>query len=163
MPKTKSKIPEEVINEFTKPPNYRDLVRIASIDIRGDQPILFALSRIKGVGHNLARVILRRADIPNDKLVGFLNEEEIEKIEKILSDPVSYGIPAWMLNRQRDLDTGKDLHYIGSDLILRTRRDIEIMIRMKCWKGVRHSLGLKVRGQKTRTTGRKGLIASKRR
>ncbi|MEX2689394.1 MAG: 30S ribosomal protein S13 [Candidatus Njordarchaeum guaymaensis] len=163
MPKTKSKIPEEVINEFTKPPNYRDLVRIASIDIRGDQPILFALSRIKGVGHNLARVILRRANIPNDKLVGFLNEEEIEKIEKILSDPVSYGIPAWMLNRQRDLDTGKDLHYIGSDLILRTRRDIEIMIRMKCWKGVRHSLGLKVRGQKTRTTGRKGLIASKRR
>ncbi|MHA1664704.1 MAG: 30S ribosomal protein S13 [Candidatus Njordarchaeales archaeon] len=163
MPKTKSKIPEEVINEFTKPPNYRDLVRIASIDIRGDQPILFALSRIKGVGHNLARVILKRADIPNDKLVGFLNEEEIEKIEKILSDPVSYGIPAWMLNRQRDLDTGKDLHYIGSDLILRTRRDIEIMIRMKCWKGVRHSLGLKVRGQKTRTTGRKGLIASKRR
>ena len=163
MPKTKSKIPEEVINEFTKPPNYRDLVRIASIDLRGDQPILFALSRIKGVGHNLARVILRRANIPNDKLVGFLNEEEIEKIEKILSDPVSYGIPAWMLNRQRDLDTGKDLHYIGSDLILRTRRDIEIMIRMKCWKGVRHSLGLKVRGQKTRTTGRKGLIASKRR
>ncbi|MHA1677122.1 MAG: 30S ribosomal protein S13 [Candidatus Njordarchaeales archaeon] len=163
MPKTKSKIPEEVINEFTKPPNYRDLVRIASIDIRGDQPILFALSRIKGVGHNLARVILKRADIPNDKLVGFLDEEEIEKIEKILSDPVSYGIPAWMLNRQRDLDTGKDLHYIGSDLILRTRRDIEIMIRMKCWKGVRHSLGLKVRGQKTRTTGRKGLIASKRR
>ena len=128
MPKTKSKIPEEVINEFTKPPNYRDLVRIASIDIRGDQPILFALSRIKGVGHNLARVILKRADIPNDKLVGFLDEEEIEKIEKILSDPVSYGIPAWMLNRQRDLDTGKDLHYIGSDLILRTRRDIEIMI-----------------------------------
>ncbi|MCD6491146.1 MAG: 30S ribosomal protein S13 [Candidatus Njordarchaeia archaeon] len=163
MSKTKSKIPEEVINEFTKPPNYRDLVRIASIDIRGDQPILFALSRIKGVGHNLARVILKRADIPNDKLVGFLDEEEIEKIEKILSDPVSYGIPAWMLNRQRDLDTGKDLHYIGSDLILRTRRDIEIMIRMKCWKGVRHSLGLKVRGQKTRTTGRKGLIASKRR
>jgi len=61
-----------------------------------------------------------------------------------------------MVNRQKDLETGKYLHLIGADLVLTQRADIERMIKMKCWKGVRHSLGLKVRGQRTRTTGRKG-------
>ncbi|MEM2571081.1 MAG: 30S ribosomal protein S13, partial [Thermoproteota archaeon] len=52
--------------------------------------------------------------------------------------------------------TGEDKHLITSELELTQKMDIERMIKMKCWKGVRHSLGLKVRGQKTRTTGRTG-------
>ena len=36
------------------------------------------------------------------------------------------------------------------------KSDIDFMTDIRSWKGIRHSLGLKVRGQRTRTTGRKG-------
>jgi small subunit ribosomal protein S13 len=45
---------------------------------------------------------------------------------------------------------------VGSDLVLQTKADIDQMKKMKSWKGIRHTYGLKVRGQRTRTTGRKG-------
>nr|HDO80640.1 30S ribosomal protein S13 [Candidatus Bathyarchaeota archaeon] len=80
-----------------------------------------------------------------------------------VSNPSSVGIPSWMLNRQKDLETGKDLHLIGSQLALTVKNDIELMKRIRCWKGVRHALGLKVRGQRTKTTGRKGQTVGVRR
>ena len=52
--------------------------------------------------------------------------------------------------------TGDDLHMIASDLDLRNRDDIELMRETRSWKGERHSRGLKVRGQRTKTTGRTG-------
>jgi small subunit ribosomal protein S13 len=62
-----------------------------------------------------------------------------------------------MLNRRFDPSTGKNLHLIGADLELAVKEDIETMKRTKSWKGIRHALGLKVRGQRTRTTGRTGM------
>ncbi|MEM3102642.1 MAG: 30S ribosomal protein S13, partial [Candidatus Caldarchaeum sp.] len=61
------------------------------------------------------------------------------------------------LNRSRDPSTGRNLHLIGADLDLAVKEDIQTMMRTKSWKGIRHSLGLKVRGQRTRTTGRSGM------
>jgi small subunit ribosomal protein S13 len=61
-----------------------------------------------------------------------------------------------MFNRRKDLETGRDEHLIGPDLVLRNKADIDFMRDIRTWKGVRHSLGLKVRGQRTKTTGRKG-------
>ncbi|MHA1722752.1 MAG: 30S ribosomal protein S13, partial [Candidatus Baldrarchaeia archaeon] len=43
-----------------------------------------------------------------------------------------------------------------SDLVLTIKSDIDRMKKIKSWKGIRHALGLKVRGQRTRTTGRGG-------
>jgi small subunit ribosomal protein S13 len=65
-------------------------------------------------------------------------------------------LPAWLLNRRKNLETGKDMHLISADLVLRTKMDIEQMKEIKSWRGYRHAYGLKVRGQRTRTTGRKG-------
>jgi small subunit ribosomal protein S13 len=45
---------------------------------------------------------------------------------------------------------------IGADLALSVKTDVDFMTDIRTWKGIRHSLGLKVRGQRTRTTGRKG-------
>ena len=49
-------------------------------------------------------------------MVGELSEQEVEKLEQILYRPQDYGVPIRMLNRQKDIFTGNDLHYIGSDL-----------------------------------------------
>jgi small subunit ribosomal protein S13 len=61
-----------------------------------------------------------------------------------------------MLNRQKDLVTGEDLHLVGTDLIDSLRVDIEREKKTRSWRGIRHYLGLPVRGQRTKTSGRKG-------
>jgi small subunit ribosomal protein S13 len=88
--------------------------------------------------------------------MGFLSNSDVEKIEDIIKNPVKYGIPAWLLNRRKDVETGKDLHLLGSDLVLQTKNDVDQMKQIRSWRGFRHSYGLKVRGQRTKSTGRKG-------
>ena len=63
-----------------------------------------------------------------------------------------------MVNRSKDLRTGEDLHIIGNRLDLQFKNDIDRMKKIKSYKGVRHHLKLKVRGQRTKSTGRHGLV-----
>jgi small subunit ribosomal protein S13 len=135
---------------------FKEIVRIAGTDCDGKRKVLDGLSMIKGVGWTLARAICIALNIPVDTRLGYLTEEEVARIEAALNNPESLNIPAWMLNRRRDPLTGESRHLITSELELTQKMDIERMIKMKSWKGVRHSLGLKVRGQRTRTTGRTG-------
>jgi len=60
-----------------------------------------------------------------------------------------------MLNRQKDPETGENKLLIGPDLLLQHKTDVDRMIRKRSWRGVRHSRGLKVRGQRTKSTGRR--------
>ncbi|MEM0085147.1 MAG: 30S ribosomal protein S13 [Candidatus Methanomethylicia archaeon] len=136
--------------------SFKHIVRIAGQDLDGSNKVVYAISRIKGVGINLAYVITRLADVSPNERLGYLPDVKIRKIEGIINSLSSQNIPSWMLNRVKDLETGENKHLIGSDLILRIKSDIEFMKKIKCWKGIRHSLGLKVRGQRTRTTGRTG-------
>ncbi|MEM1566050.1 MAG: 30S ribosomal protein S13 [Candidatus Bathyarchaeia archaeon] len=135
---------------------FRHILRITDTDIDGTLKVPYAIKKIKGISLNLARAILAKAGIDPHMRAGFLTDAEIEKIEEIIKDPRKHGIPGWLLNRRKDLETGKDMHLISADLILRTKMDIERMKEIKCWRGYRHSYGLKVRGQRTRTTGRTG-------
>ncbi|MCK4314067.1 30S ribosomal protein S13 [Candidatus Bathyarchaeota archaeon] len=135
---------------------FRHILRITGTDVGGALKMQYALKRIKGVNLSLANAILKKAEIDLDKRAGFLTEAEVERIEQIIEDPPKFGIPSWLLNRRKDLETGKDLHFIRADLDLRTKMDIKQMKELKSWRGYRHAYGLKVRGQRTRTTGRKG-------
>jgi len=135
---------------------FRHILRITDTDVDGTLKAPYALRKIKGISLNLANAILKKAGIDPDMRAGFLTEAEVEKIEDIIKDPVRYGLPNWLLNRRKDLETGKDMHLISADLILRTKMDIEMMKEIKSWRGYRHAYGLKVRGQRTRTTGRTG-------
>jgi small subunit ribosomal protein S13 len=135
---------------------YRAIIRIAGTDCDGSRRVDHAISRIRGVGTPFARAVLKAAEIPLNSRLGYLTEGEIKRIEEIMASPVAHGIPEWMVNRPRSPETGKGYHVIGSDLDIRTRMDIDVMKKMRSWKGVRHSLGLKVRGQRTKTTARTG-------
>ncbi|MGQ9515176.1 MAG: 30S ribosomal protein S13 [Thermoproteota archaeon] len=135
---------------------FRAIIRIAGTDCDGSKRVDYALSSIKGVGPTFAKAIVKAANIPLDSRLGYLTDEEIERIKEVMSNPIGYGIPNWMVNRQKAPETGRDSHLIGSDLEIRTRMDIDRMKSMRSWKGIRHSLGLKVRGQRTKTTGREG-------
>ncbi|MFP3985180.1 MAG: 30S ribosomal protein S13 [Candidatus Bathyarchaeia archaeon] len=135
---------------------FRYITRIAETDLDGALKVAYALSKIKGIGVKMAKVIIRKAGVDPETRLGFLSEQDLEKLENIIKNPTKHNLPEWFFNRQKDLETGKDLHLTGSDLVLQTKTDIDLMKASKSWKGYRHSYGLKVRGQRTKTTGRKG-------
>lgn len=135
---------------------YKHIVRIKGTDIDGSKKIVYGISRIKGVGVNLANAIVNALGLNPTTRVGDLSDVDIEKIASAVNDPQKLGIRPLMLNRKRDRETGRDTHFTGSDLDLKIKSDIDFMKEIRSWRGVRHALGLKVRGQRTRTTGRTG-------
>jgi small subunit ribosomal protein S13 len=135
---------------------FRHRLRIVDTDVDGTLKTSYALSKIKGISLSLANAILTKTSISPEKRAGFLTEAEIEKIEEVIKDPAKNGIPSWLFNRRKELETGRDTHLISADLVLRTKMDIEKMKEIKSWRGYRHAYGLKVRGQRTKTTGRAG-------
>src|SRR6266487_6229667 len=135
---------------------YRHILRIAGKDIEGSKKIIIALSQIKGLGYNLSQVILQSVNINSDMRIGLLTEKEVSDIESAVKNPSLIGIPNWYLNRRKDNDTGTDKHLLTSDLDFMISNEIEREKSVMSWRGYRHMFGLRVRGQCTRTTGRKG-------
>ena len=135
---------------------YNHIVRIVGNDIRGEKKITIGLTQIKGIGYNFATAILDTLKINPNSNIGYLTESEVHAIEKLITDPSSSNFPLWFLNRRKDVVTGKDLHLLTSDIDFTLRNDIERERITSSWRGYRHMFGLKVRGQRTRCTGRKG-------
>ena len=138
------------------PKEFRYITRMAETDLEGTLKVVHAVCKIKGVGFSMARAIAEKGGVNPDARLGFLSETDLRKLESVIENPTKYDLPKWIYNRQKDLETGKNVHLTGSDLVLQTKTDIDLMKATKSWKGYRHSYGLKVRGQRTKTTGRKG-------
>ncbi len=136
---------------------YRHIVRIGGADIDGQESLIQGLTRIMGVGLRLSGTVIRQLGMEPSQRLGFISDDDIAKIEEIVSDPIKAGFPEWYVNRPRDRMSGRMLHLTGSDLDFARRNDVDRLRRIKSWRGTRHSLGLKVRGQHTRTTGRGGM------
>jgi small subunit ribosomal protein S13 len=134
----------------------KGIVRISEVDVKGETPLFTSLNRINGVGGALANAVCRVHNLDRNRKIGTLTDAEIKKIEETLKNPAKFGIPPWMLNRRKDLETGEDRHLVGSDLKFIQEQDIKKMIRIKAYKGVRHMFGLPARGQRTRSSFRKG-------
>ncbi len=137
---------------------FKHIVRLMGRDLDGTTNVVFALTGIKGINLRLANVLAKKANVPQDKRMGFLSEPEVKRLEETLSNIEGQNLPSWMLNRRKDGETGKDIHLVTSDLDLRMKQDIENLTNMRSWRGYRHSYGLSTRGQRTRTTGRKGKV-----
>jgi small subunit ribosomal protein S13 len=135
---------------------YRHIVRIAGKDVPGAKKMIIGVSQVRGIGYNFAKAILDVLKIDQNSNIGFLTESQVEEIEKVMRNPSSINVPSWFLNRRKDIDSGENLHLITSDIEFNVRNDIEREKNTNSWRGFRHTYGLKVRGQRTRTTGRKG-------
>ncbi len=125
-------------------------------DIPGERKSLVGLTQIKGIGYNFATAILDSLKINSNSNIGNLTEDNVKAIEKLILDPIGANFPTWFLNRNKDFETGKNLHLLTSDIPFTLRNDIERERIMASWRAYRHLSGLKVRGQRTRTSGRKG-------
>jgi small subunit ribosomal protein S13 len=135
---------------------YENLVRILGNDIHGELNMLIGLNQIKGIGYMFANSMLQVLKISPHQKIGNLTTEQISSIEKIIENPKAADFPTWFLNRRQDVLTGEDLHFVTSDIAFNIRNDIEREKNLFSWRGYRHMYGLKVRGQRTRCTGRKG-------
>jgi small subunit ribosomal protein S13 len=135
---------------------YKHILRIAGKDIEGSKKLIVALSEIKGVGYNFAQILTQSLNINPNLRVGFLTENDIREVEQAISNPTKTGIPQWYLNRRKSMDDGSNYHVITSDLDFAASNDIEREKLVMSWRGYRHMFGLRVRGQCTRTTGRRG-------
>ncbi|MFX1477624.1 MAG: 30S ribosomal protein S13 [Promethearchaeota archaeon] len=143
-----------------RPKNFKEKVFFRKLrsQVDGNAKIEHSLTQITGIGRRFAQAIVKVAAIDPNLRIGAISEKELNQIEEIILNPIENGIPNWMVNRPKDLRSGEDLHIIGNKLEITVKRDIDRMKKIKSYKGVRHHLRLKVRGQRTRSTGRHGLV-----
>jgi small subunit ribosomal protein S13 len=129
----------------------RKIVRLLSTDIDGNLTVGRALRKVKGISFMFSKAVCTSSGIEYRKKLGLLSMDEIKKLETYIQSPK---MPFWMLNRRNDMDTGADIHITGSEILLKRREDINLMRKSRSYKGVRHELGLPVRGQRTRSSFR---------
>ncbi len=140
--------------------NY--FVRVLNTDLDGTKSVIVALTGIKGVGRHAAQIIAKAAEVPKHELMGKLDEASVDRIREVVNTYADR-IPVWMTNRPKDVYTGVPKHILGTDLALINEDDINILKKIRAYRGIRHETGQKVRGQRTKSTGRTGLIVGVKR
>ncbi|RVD87266.1 40S ribosomal protein uS13 [Arthrobotrys flagrans] len=136
--------------------NFQYILRLLNTNVDGKQKVMYAMTKIGGVGRRYSNLVCKKADIDLSKRAGELTTEELERIITIIQDPTAYKIPTWFLNRQRDIVDGKNSQILANGLQSKLREDLERLKKIRCHRGLRHYWGLRVRGQHTKTTGRRG-------
>uniref|UniRef100_A0A2C9KLG3 Small ribosomal subunit protein uS13 n=1 Tax=Biomphalaria glabrata TaxID=6526 RepID=A0A2C9KLG3_BIOGL len=125
-------------------------------NVDGRRKIYFAITSIRGVGRRFATVVCKKANVDIRKRAGELTEEEVERIVTVMTNPRQYKIPNWFLNRQKDIKDGRLSQVLSNGLDNKLREDLERLKKIRAHRGLRHYWGLRVRGQHTKTTGRRG-------
>ncbi len=136
---------------------FKYIVRIADTDLDGNRPVIYAIQGIKGIGYRVAEGIVKDLNMDPKKKIGELSDEQIEEIRVLIEEKIEEMLPSWMMNHRKDYFTGEDRHVLSTELDLQKQDDINRLKRIKCYRGVRHEKGLRVRGQRTRSNGRSGL------
>ncbi|MFH1365071.1 MAG: 30S ribosomal protein S13 [archaeon] len=148
--KTESKHKEEYVQPQVK--DEGRIVRILSSDIEGKTTVYAGLTKVKGISWSFANAICKSLNLDKSKKIGSLTDKEIEKISEFIKNP---SIPNYLYNRRKDFETGENRHLIGSDLDLAKEFDIKRLKKIKSYRGLRHSVGLPLRGQRTKSHFRK--------
>uniref|UniRef100_A0A7S4MLN6 40S ribosomal protein S18 n=1 Tax=Vannella robusta TaxID=1487602 RepID=A0A7S4MLN6_9EUKA len=130
--------------------------RILNTNVDGRRKVLFALTGIKGIGRRFSDQICKRAEIDPNTRAGVLTIEQIDTIVEIIQNPLKFGIPKWFLNRQKDITDNSYSQLFANNLDMALREDLTRLRKIRAHRGIRHYFGLRVRGQHTKTTGRRG-------
>jgi small subunit ribosomal protein S13 len=136
--------------------DFKYIIRIANSDVSGEERVGNALTSIRGVGPRISSAIIRKLGLDPSEMAGKLDDKNIADIENTIMN-LNEHIPDWLLNRQKDYDTGEDIHSVSVELKMTNDEDLNRMKKVKSYRGIRHASGHKVRGQRTYSNGRKGL------
>ena len=108
------------------------MARIAGVDIPRDKRIDISLRYIFGIGGTAAKRIVSQAQVEPSTKTRDLTDEEVNRIRELIDKE----------------------HTVEGDLRREVRMNIQRLIEINCYSGVRHRRGLPVRGQRTRTNAR---------
>ena len=136
--------------------DFKYILRVVGADIDGEKPAFVALTDIDGIGIRISEILIEKIGYPRMKKIGHISDEDAAKLEDLLEN-LEEIIPPWLLNRRNDWESGEDQHLTGPELDNVFRDDINRLRMIRCYRGIRHEQGKKVRGQKTRSNGRSGL------
>jgi small subunit ribosomal protein S13 len=98
-------------------------------------------------------VIARDVGVDRRETFGALDDDVIESIVDEVETYADH-VPEWLANRRKDYFTGETVHLTGNDVELVRQQDVNRMQKIGSYKGIRHQRGQKVRGQRTKSTGR---------
>ncbi len=133
--------------------DLRYFVRIGQTDLDGTASVERALIGLDGVGRRTARAIAREVGVDRHETFGRLDDDVIDEIVDQV-EHYAEEAPDWLTNRRKDYFTGDTEHLIGNDVELVRQQDVNRMQKIGSYKGIRHRRGQKVRGQRTKSTGR---------
>uniref|UniRef100_A0A6U2DJ75 40S ribosomal protein S18 n=1 Tax=Chlamydomonas euryale TaxID=1486919 RepID=A0A6U2DJ75_9CHLO len=139
---------------------FQHILRLLNTNVDGKQKIMYALTSIKGIGRRFANICCKKAEVDMNKRAGECSAEELERLMTIVANPRQYKIPDWFLNRQKDYKTGRFMHLTSSAIDTAARDDLERLKKIRNHRGLRTYWGLRVRGQRTKSTGR-SVVRSK--
>ena len=131
-------------NNITAPPQrmqteeFQHILRVLNTNIDGNTKILYAITKIPGVGRRFAHVILKKSEIDSNKRAGELTKDEVETMVAVISNPAAFKVPAWMLNNQKDFATGKSEHLVSTALHTKLRNNLERLKKARVHRGLRH-------------------------
>jgi len=137
-------------------------VRVRNTDLDGTKAVHIALTGIKGVCSHTSRTIAALAGVDPRAIIGKLDDESVGRIASAV-DTYTEQVPVWMVNRPKDIYTGDARHLLGTDLTMANDDDVNRMRKMRSYRGIRHETGQKVRGQRTKSTGRTGTTVGVKR
>ena len=122
------------------------MARIAGVDLPPNKRIEIGLTYIYGIGRSQSNNILKAAGVGPDTKVRELNDDEVNKIRKVIEEQ----------------------YRIEGDLRKEISFNIKRLMEIGSYRGLRHRRGLPVRGQRTHTNARtrkgprRGAIAVRR-
>ena len=133
--------------------DIRYFVRIGQTDLDGTKSVERSLTEMNGIGRRAARIIADEAGVDRRETFGALDDDTIEEVVDLV-EGFAEEVPEWLANHRNDFFEGETTHETGNDLELTRRQDINRMKMIDSYRGVRHKRGQKVRGQRTKSTGR---------
>ncbi len=108
------------------------MARIAGVNIPAQKRVEVALTYIHGIGPSFAKQICQKVNIPAERRVNDLTDDEILRIREVI-----------------DSD-----YRVEGDLRREVAMNIKRLMDLGCYRGLRHRRGLPVRGQRTHTNAR---------
>jgi len=122
------------------------MARISGVDIPRDKRVEVSLSYIYGIGRPSALKICSAAKVPIETKVRDLTDDEVSRIREFIDKN----------------------HTVEGELRKQVRQDIQRLIEISSYRGIRHRRGLPARGQRTKTNARtkrgpRRTVAGKRR
>ena len=135
---------------------FQHIIRVLNTNVDGRVKVMFAITAIKGIGRRLSNVACKKAEVDLAKRAGELSASELESLMVVVSNPRQFRVPDWFLNRKKDIKDGRFTQVVSNSLDTKLREDLERLKKIRNHRGLRHYWGLRVRGQRTKTTGRRG-------